>query len=594
MLQSIMFLCLFVLLYFVMLLYPKTDGRLNIVKQVFIVFFMELSLFVIPSFLLKIKYVTLDLNIMSCQCILFIVPMLWKIYKKKKRQLFYLDKRDLLNVLVVSALFLIFFLSVFSVDLNLCYAHSDIANHFDMAMDLVRGNNGSVGSMFFSALINATLINVSKPFLPELYYYKAFIIGDAMINWLGWMMFYVLLSHFLKDEKRKKLYPIAMILFYIGYPLYSYYVSGSLYWTLGVLFIGYIMYILDIYKKQKDNRKILEAVIVLAICALGVSYMLFVPIAFIATFVYLLVVYYEEGNLFNIECLKTLVKMFGIPAILLIACVLLWTRSGSAILSFLQTQGSIYSNLYTDFLIFVPFVIYNFIEIIKKKKINCVHIFTYTFTVFTAISLLLCHEEIISRYYYYKLYYPLWMLFCLEAFIAIECLIRKKEYFFVYYLFMFVLPIFLQGLDIEDRIIEKNPKMQQEESRSVFFPLQGSIWPYIEDGISAKEEEVLDISKHILDCYSSDDGYVVPCVGSKDNQVALSWYDGITGNTSYPYFRKFIADGFSPELEAMLQYYADCFVVFKNTNVYKDYQSVLEKYTIDYENEVAVVYVVPK
>ena len=318
MISSFIYVLIFSLTYTLILIYPKSDEKLNIFKQVFLSFCVFICLIALPCFLLKTIGITLSLNVLSVINVVISIFLYVKIKKIGCIQHFYLDITDLINVLILTVLFIVLFIHLFSVELRLCYLNSDIASHLNFANSLVDGNNDNVGIMYLTALINATLINIAKPILEPVYYYKAFIIGDAFINWFGLMMFYVLLTHFVRRKSVKRFHAVFSVLFFLGFPIYSYMIGGFVYWSLGVTFICFLIYILDIYSQNQELRKEIEIFVILTLAAIGMSYVLFVPCVFVASFVFFVNIFMKEEKLFTRDSIFLLLKMYIIPSLFFI------------------------------------------------------------------------------------------------------------------------------------------------------------------------------------------------------------------------------------------------------------------------------------
>lgn len=592
MISSLIYIVIFSLTYALILFYPKSDTKLNIVKQVFLSFCIFICLIALPCFVLKIIGVTLSLNVLSIFNAIIALGLFVKIKKIGYIQRFYLDKTDLLNVLILTILFVILFVHLFSLDLRLCYLNSDIASHFNFANSLVEGNNDNVGIMYLTALINATIINIAKPVLEQVYYYKPFIIGDAFINWFGLMMFYVLLTHFVRKKSIKRFHAIFSVLFFLGFPIYSYMIGGFVYWSLGVTFICFLIYLLDVYAKNHELRKGIAILVVLSLAAIGMSYVLFVPYVFLASFICFVNIFVKEGKLFAKENVFLLLKIYIIPFLFILIGLLIWFASGQVNLGSLRVDGGIYANLYSDFLPLLPFVLFGIFCMSKTEKQSS-QIFLVIIAITIAFMLVCCHMGLISRYYYYKMYYPIWTLFWVEAVIALEHLVEKKEKFALCYIAMCVVVFALQSTAIEEKIVEKNAKMQTVEADFTIFPIYRFMSPFIESGFAPHDgEEIIDAYQYVIN-QSQDNGEItnfIPCVTSDDYQGDCYWYSAITRNNSFNYFILIRQQGLSDDVLRKLETEVEQFFMFKDSVVYLENYDKLQKYDVEFENSVGVVY----
>lgn len=592
MISSLIYVSIFGLMYMLILLYPKSDERLNLIKQVIMSFGVLICIIALPCFILKVMGITLNLNNLSIVNAVIAFFLFLKIKKRGRLQQFFLDRTDLINVLILSCLFVVLFIHIFSIDLRLCYLNSDIANHFNYALSFVEGDNSDVGIMYLTALINATVINIFKPLMDPIYYYKAFIVGDALINWFGLMMFYVTLTHFVRRNVFKRFCVIFSVLFGLGYPIYSYLIGGFVYWSLGATLIAFLIYILDIYSGNRTVRKEIEILTILAFMAIGMSYTLFVPCVFAASFVYFVSVLKMEGNLLRKESVFLFLKMYIIPSLFIIMGIVFWMMRGQINLGSLKVDGGIYSNLYSDFWPLIPFVLYNLFAGGKRGK-NCNQIFLLIFGIITAFMLMCCHMGIISRYYYYKMYYPLWIFAWIETAVAVDDMIQRKEKFLISYVITCLVILGIGLTPIDEKIVEKNSKMQTVEGTVSIFPIYGFMLPYIVNGFAPYDtEDNLNLYKYVVEVLQNKQSEVknIPCIASKDRQGDCFWYSAFTRNYSIGYFQLIREKGLSDEVTDKMETELDYFVMFKTSDIYKENIDRLQEYNIEYENTTTVIY----
>lgn len=591
MFSSIFFVLSFLALYLVILLYPKTSTKLNLVKQLILGIATEWLLFVVPSLIFKILNVNLSLVVMSGICLFLLVPLLWKIRQNGEIQKYYIEKYDVINVVIITILFATLFFNIFSLDLDLRYLNSDAANHFDMAMRIVRDKQSQVGSMYFTAMLNATVINIAKPFLEELFYYKAFIVSDALVKYLECLLFYVVLSQYSKGKKIKRILFIPVIFYFCGYPIYSYLIGGFVYWGMGVFFILYLLYILDVYFKEEKAKKRIETLIMMTFLAISLCYFLFVPIAFAATFVCFIFTKSSKSDLkYKIA---TICKMFVLPTIVVLGFIIYkWQGGLGGLFSNVQTDGGIYSNLYSDFILLVPFVIYNVVICLKTKKINNVQFFTLVCVLVTFIMLLACYKGYISRYYYYKMYYVLWAVVWIEVVIAVDRMLEEQRDFIVSYLIMICVFFILQMTNIEDKVIDKVPKIQLEEAKSNLFPIYQYNKHYI--GILGfwDDAERLELYQYVLNNYPTYDesGKVVPLIVSKSNQGDCYWYSAITSHYSQDFYVGRYTEEIVLNNFQILDQHTDHFMVFTDSDVYCEYADIFNQYEKVFENSKGIIF----
>ena len=77
----------------------------------------------------------------------------------------------------------------------------------------------------------------------------------------------------------------------------------------------------------------------------------------------------------------------------------------------ISAEGSIYRDLYSNFVFFIPIALFGFVLLIKRKKNSFLSWFTPIFVVFTFGMFAVGYKtEAVSTDYYYKNYYLLWTI----------------------------------------------------------------------------------------------------------------------------------------------------------------------------------------
>lgn len=588
MFNTVFFCIAFTSLFWGLLLCPKKEGKLNGIKQIIITFVTIMCIMSAPVMLFKVLEIPVNLTTLGMSCLLSSLVCWYRIYQKRKVQEFYFPIYDVVLVSFWSICFWELFLHNFTKDLHLCYMNSDIANHFNRAMDVI--NTECVNTMFMTEVFNAVVIKLAMPFLEELYYYKAFIIGDALLNWIPFLFFYVMISDYLKGKWIKVLVPIIGLLYFGGYPIYSYLIGGFVYWGIGTMFIGYVIYLLKVYLKETQYKILLEMLIMLGCCAIGVSYSLFVPMAFVAIFVVLCVRTATAGKGFSKSDFYSFVRIFGLPCVALFFLII-FVQFGSVdvILEGLATDGGIYANLYLDFIFFIPLILYSVVNAVKKRQLRVEHIFLSVFLAFTFILLVLCALGVISKYYYYKMYYPLWLLCWVITIHAIMLFFEEKNIMGMSYLVMLVAVSVIQFSGIPEKIIERVPNIQIEEADADLLYIYRYNYKYASNPFPRRDDSKLNLYNYVLNELYSEGENVrnVPVITTKDYFADGIWYDGITGNRSKKYY------AWETDLEYIenrLEEKSDYFLVFKDSEFFAANDDFLSNYSPVYEDENGIIY----
>ena len=236
MITSIILVLLFVVCLAGALLVPKTDGKINAVKAAVMGTMALFCYQVLIGFCFDKIGIPVNLKT-TCIAMAAVAVFLWgMIIRKKKVQKLFIRWTDVL-VLVLLAVFMIAVsLHMFTPRLRLSYVNSDPANHFNMAMNIVKTEKIS-GVIYFSAFVDAMFIELFAPVLTVAKYYKAFIAADIFMHVLEIWMFYVL-TLTISDKKIVRFFaPVIALGYFMGYPAYSYLTGGFVYWSTGAMIL---------------------------------------------------------------------------------------------------------------------------------------------------------------------------------------------------------------------------------------------------------------------------------------------------------------------------------------------------------------------
>lgn len=360
--------------------------------------------------------------------------LLWKKQASVKLS-FTISKYEVVFLLILFTMFSLLSVYIFNWELEWTYMNSDPAVHFKNAMEVYR--NKKLNGMFFTSLFNSRIIEFFSCFLEEVKLYKAYIIADIFINFIESVFFFAIMHKNVMTKRDKFFLPISYFLFWMGYPLFSYVVGGYNYWGIGVVYCLYIVYWLERYVNEVENRKWIIVIICLGCFYVSISYMFFVPFVFGAVFV---IVLKTHINLkFKIvEFMKLRVLIF-----LCLVCFALyycfWGYFGGNIVSVLRAVGISGGRVevFDPFLYMIPVLI----VCLKYKEDVSVDVLRISIIVLIVNSILfglLGLLGIISPYYYGKLYYPLWC--CLWTWIC-RNLSKMNKYDMYYYAFLVLVSV---------------------------------------------------------------------------------------------------------------------------------------------------------
>jgi len=326
------------------------------------------------------------------------------------------------------------------------------------------------------------------------------------------------------------------------------------------------------------------------------SYYLFVPVFYLSEGLYLLYHFFKKKINFK-DTIKygviTLIIPFVIGFSYFILAGYLSTnevKEASAI----AAEGYIYRDLLSNFILIAPLFIYSFIIQIKKKEKSYNVFSTIILIAFVLLLLILGMKGNTSSYYYFKLYYPMWLLFYLNI-VEILNFDSKESNTILLSNLVFILGIFIiSGTKLEFRIQAKNVLFSPTTiTRNItdIYAWNGN--RVVEERpIFSKDEIKLVVASEKYHDECVNDDYELPMVS---NYLQKLWYYSIydvvplykhtKGNLS-----QFYEEGFNYS-EWKHDDDSQCLIIFDAANPEEDNNDYIdvEKYNILFENKAGTV-----
>lgn len=347
------------------------------------------------------------------------------ILRSKKRQKYVFARIDIIFWLVLLLVIAAFGVLRYGPDLLLHYNSVDGAAHLSLAMSMVSGQH--VSAMYYSALHNGLLIELLGPLFSAGSYYKIYVLGDILHLYLAGAMFWGVIRRRLSDRFIKIAGIVTALLYVLGYPTNST-MFGFSYFGMCLTLILYMLALAD--EIINEELGVYMQILLLSLGCLGIfeSYVLFMPVVFFALLLWLLVRQHREGRLFSLNTVWKGLAVFLVPTVLG-----LWftyrgffgASTGATVRSQINLDGGIYRNLFTNFVLLVPFAVGGVCQLVREKKnVLVLYVLPLQF-IFTAGMFFLALKEKVSGYYYYKNYYVIWLLLFVLAFAGI-CRLEKN------------------------------------------------------------------------------------------------------------------------------------------------------------------------
>lgn len=577
----------------------KTNKKENIILWILLSLIIFMCYNSIVILLLSFINVTATLLIRSIVNII-IIGILFLIFRKKEKQLYYFEYKDIIVVGVMLLVTIVICHFRFGLDLGISFKVDDPAYHYSVAerfyktSDIntsleetnVYGSGDPEHRMFFSYTNLGTFFQLGDIIVGEFNLYKLYIIFELFSFFMSGILFYYLIR---KDKMSKINYLFVIIitlLYVLGYSLNNL-LYGFHYWGLSILVISCLLILLKLLFKEKIVcPKLYIIICMLVSLSIFSTYYMLIPAVYGGIGLYILYLSFIEKKFKINKSLILILFILFIPFVLGCSYYILpsfFDRSEGTSISAMIIEGDCYKNLIINFIFLLPFIIYKIINDFKNK--NNIETFIWIITVIYLLILLFC--VIIgkaSSYYFYKPYYLLWLC---SYIILGKCLdIDNKEFskIFKYYLvtYIFIIIIGCSG-KINSYLLEKNDSINNESN----FARLGDIYAN-NYAIMMNEEQMIDSDTVKLLKYVDDNREMLKC---NENEIAFvgTYFQKMWINTlidiipSYDYEKR--TELWANNMGKMLDSDDVKYIVWINGGNYID----VNNYNIIYENKAGYV-----
>lgn len=411
MVSGFMYIFSFSLLVALIMLFPRTTKKAMFLTELSIAVVTVMCYAVLAAQVFSVAGIPVNLKSISIAYSVLNALILFMLAKKRKIQSLCIDWFQIVSVIVLSVIFWVVESRTFSHELRPVFVGSrDASLHFGMAMEVVRSQ--TVGRMPFAPFHNAMVIEIVGFLCPWCRDYQAFILSDAMHYYFELIFFYSLTLEFSNKRSTKYAAPVITLLYWWGYPLYSYIIGNFVYWGWGVILCAYVVFGVNRLQRHK-GQYVQYAEIVLGAVGVMSCYILFIPPMLLGAAFWL---YPQIKNIVGRNKKRLIVLAGGTFAVLIMFLYFLlgfFGNSVKAILDSVNLDGVIYTNIGTDFLLTLPIVLGMLIALLKKKRLPAFFVFLLSVAGYTMVMFVLALLNIMSRYYYYKHYYLIWMFWWL-------------------------------------------------------------------------------------------------------------------------------------------------------------------------------------
>ena len=444
---------------FAFLIYNKSNKKLSIVNSFIysicllfcynILMVSVISLFDVGSSLVSYSI----FNLVIGSIINFIS------FKKKKIQKYYFERSEFCCCLIILLLiFLVGFWKYRGFD-DISYETTDPAVHYKYALTfeenleiLDKDNSrdfiyGDFGGVMPISYVNCGFMMKVLDGIPS---YQVYLWFETICLGLSALLFFVTVYNFIKN--RNYFYALVLsIIYFLGFPLDNM-VFGFSYLGLGVMIVNLL--ILTIFNIPKYKERIGINLIILFILSFSVffSYYLFVPCIYLGLGIY----YIYLWNKKEID-LKRLLLYGGVTLVIPFILGMFrfvvpgFMNGGTSVVTAAGIDGYIYNNDSIGYFFIILTIVFMIRFIRNNKSLGKFDYWFGNITLFVLLFYFFRMFNVISTYYFYKLFYLYWFF----AIIFIGNLLMKKKYYIYIFLGIIFVAMGIVSFNDSDRTLTK-------------------------------------------------------------------------------------------------------------------------------------------
>lgn len=426
------------ILYFVTLFIKKSQKKYNfIITSIFTILIFYFFNILLISFLSFLKVPT-SLFLLCIINVLLIVLILIFNYKKGHGK-FQLQKYEYNRKQIIFSILI--FIICFGIGLvrfdkfsSISYETTDPAVHYKVALNFrdnlsLLNKTNSVDEVYGNFNHSMPGFSLNCGVLMKIFSfvssYKIYMIYDTFILFLLACSFYITCLKIKRVHNKELDIFILTCLYLSGYALNNL-VFGFGYLGVGVITTNLIIFtwLLIENNENKKNNFYLYILLFLFNFSLFFSYYLFMPVVYLAQGLYLIFKWIKKEYLFKdivIIGLIILIVPFIIGFVYFMLPNYLSSSDGISATSAIALEGYIYRDLWSNFILICPLIIFSIVKSFKDRRITFLSFIFIIELIYILITFILGLKGHISSYYYFKSYFVLWLLCFL-------CMVRLVNY----------------------------------------------------------------------------------------------------------------------------------------------------------------------
>lgn len=448
--MEVLYILSVILLGIAFMIFKKSDEKLNFIKWLIIFIVSMLAYNVVIGMVLGLLRITSHLWLLSLINVLVAVGLGFKAIKTKDIQKYCVTKYNVVGLLLVLVVFAVMFvkdLYIFSGDIT--HAAIDSAIHYRAAKHYAENmmifinvedptffnfNVMQTGAYINDGIFMNVVHNLTG--ISHEYLYQFF---ESSVLFLNGLAFYAIIMDKIKTKRGFVGSFVLFVLYMYGYP-YNNWIFGFSYLSVGVALIALMVSIVELLF-AKENIKKWFVYTLIGIVAFGIifSYCLFVPVVFASICIYCFLkgILDKEDKKFLKLFSKTTLIVFGILLVITLVGIAylfiptFFIEGQTDLISALKINGGYYSEMYRNFVVYIPFAFIYCVDLfrkIKNKELNYFDVFAIFVVGFLALLFLGYIADLVSPYYTLKMYSLLWIVILAVAINIVNDHLDKKYF----------------------------------------------------------------------------------------------------------------------------------------------------------------------
>lgn len=539
-LKSAFFVIAFAALFSGLLLCKKTEKKENIIVWITmcIIFIMCLNGFL--STLIKLIKLPRSVVFMGGMDLICAIP-LWMRNIKKGTQKYCVTKLDLVFSFLAVAMVAYIAHARYGSDISINFCLIDSANHYSAAHS-VAFDHKYINNLYLAALNSGLAMETFLPILGDFNVYKIFIVWESGYFLLQIMTLCAIIRRMTDKKSGIVTAGIMSLLYGLGYPLYVL-EFGFSYLGVSIAVLAMIIFALELYNETfdedaegvKQTRAVAVAMMFCGLYGIFICYTLFVPFVFVGAFLALCIIFKQKDKLFSVKTVIRMLIIFLIPSALgmLESFVDLQYLSegsgannaaeGAVSTAQIAVEGGCYNELYSNFVLMLPFILYGGYLFIKRRKGTGVIGLTIVLLMFSAAMFVLALKGRVSVYYLIKVMNPLWLVAYIMVFAGFTEIYSKSRALMICIALTFAFLFGMVYTRTDEKILNINNRLIRVTS-DCFLNVYAFTHEFMKSGrIDANGR---DLMKYADAEFPEDAGIIA--VG---DDVYTTWFKALTGRS---------------------------------------------------------------